>query len=95
MKTISPPLEERLRSRSPQSESRFRLIISLKDNFDWKEGVRLLREAGLKIESTWEEIRAVNGSADRAAIHRMAGLPAVSLIEGDDLAQTQAPPDPP
>jgi hypothetical protein len=86
MEKISPRLKQRILSADPEKTPKLMLIISLTEDADWNEGVRLLREAGLRIESTMEEIRAVTGSVELSTVQDIAGIPAVAFIEMDETA---------
>lgn len=62
------------------------MIIHLDERADWSQGVRLLMEAGLQVESSLEEIRTVTGSISSSAIRNIADIPAVGLVEADETA---------
>jgi hypothetical protein len=88
MEKMSPRLQDKINAAGPDPEKSFNLIITLNDSSDWDEGVRLVQEAGLQIDSRMEEIRTVSGKAATTTIQRIAEVPAVVLIEIDELAST-------
>ncbi len=88
MGEISPQLKEVMNAAGQEVEMKLDLIISLLDKANWDEGVCLLQEAGLQIDSKAKEIRTVAGKAKITAIQRIAEVPAVMLIEIDELAST-------
>ena len=71
-------------SLQPDSDTEFKLIVSLENDADWEEGARLLREAGLQIESVWKEIRTISGRAKKADVQTIASVFTVKLIEMDE-----------
>ncbi len=85
MEKISPRLKEKIHAAESAEEPSFNLIISFFENADWDEGVCLVQEAGLRIDSKVEEIRIVSGRAKITAIHRIEKVSAVKLIEMDEL----------
>ena len=94
MGKISPNLKEKLRSTSLESDIKFKLIISLTGNAKWNQEVRLLQEAGLKIDSRLEEIQTITGSANREAIQSIVDIPAVAAIELDEMVSIMGSDDP-
>jgi len=81
MNNLSPRLQAALHSESPESDTTFALIITLVESVDWIEETRRLKEAGLRIESEWVEIRAVSGHANRQSIQGIADNHAVAFID--------------
>jgi hypothetical protein len=70
---------------------KFKLIISLTGSAEWNEDVRLLREAGLQIDSILEEIQTITGSADREVIQCIVDIPAVTSVELDEMVSIMGP----
>jgi len=91
MEKISSKLREKLRYTSLESDLKFKLIISLTGNAEWNEGVRLLQEAGLQIDSMLEEIQTITGSANREAIQCLVDIPTVASIELDETVSIMGP----
>ena len=86
MEKISPLLQNKMTGAGPDMEGSFSLIITLDESSEWDEGIRLVQEAGLQIDSMVKEIRMVSGSATTTAVQRIAEVPAVVLIEPDEFA---------
>lgn len=86
MKKISSSLQGMINDAGPNAETSFKLIVILRENSDWEEGVRLIQEAGLQVESMAKEIRFVSGKAKAADIHRIAEVSAVESVEPDEQA---------
>ena len=86
MEKISPRLQDKIKATGPDMHQSLNLIITLSAGSDWDKGVRLVKEAGLQIDSEMEEIRAISGKAATAAINSIAEVPAVELIEADEQA---------
>ncbi len=90
MEKISPSLQKKIDAARPEEGKIFNLIITLSGGSDWDEGVRLVKGAGLQIDSTAEEIRAISGRAETKAILRIAEVPAVELVEIDEQASAMS-----
>ena len=88
MNKLSPRLQTALRSGSPDSDTPFQLIVILAESIDWLEGTRLVGEAGLQIDSAWEELRTVSGNAHRQSIQRINDSHAVASVDLDAVATT-------
>ncbi len=86
MKKISSRLQERMGTAGPDEP--LRVIVTLAENVNWKEGVRQLESAGLEEIVQEETVRTVFGKAEAEDITRMASLGAVQIIEPDEAAKT-------
>lgn len=86
MEKISSRLQEKIGAAGPDEP--LRVIVTLAEDVNWKEGVRQLKSAGLEEIVQEEVVRTVFGKAEAEDINRMASLGAVRIIEPDEAAKT-------
>lgn len=86
MSRLTPHLRQVLDNAGPAARGDLALIVTLRQDIDWRSAVEAVQAAGLQVEREEPAIYALFGEAALDAIPALARLPEVELVEAEGRA---------